>query len=359
LNLGNFGVQDTEAFGINSSGQVVGFSEVSTGVYRAFCTAPNSPITPADDLGTLGGTSSTAYGINDSGQVVGSSSFAGSTEAIAFRTAPNSPITSADALGTLGGPLSQGYAINNSGQVAGESETTTTYYAYITAPNGTINPATSALGSLGGRNSVGYGINDSGQVVGYAQDANDLNDAFRTEPNSPIDPATDNLIVNATARGINDLGQVVGNYTTAGGYEAFRTEPNSPVSPATDSLGTLGRVASDAYAINDSGEVVGDVVNFSFGEPVHAFVYLDNTMYDLNNLANVPAGWTLEQATAVNDSGQIVGWGQTNLDQDFGFLLTPVPEPSSVLLFIAGAMALAGFALRRKTRATSLSAFIR
>ncbi len=58
LNLGNLGQPFTQAYGINSSGQVVGYSEVSPGVDQAFRTAPNSPITPADDLGTLGGPTS-------------------------------------------------------------------------------------------------------------------------------------------------------------------------------------------------------------------------------------------------------------------------------------------------------------
>ncbi len=73
---------------------------------------------------------------------------------------------------------------------------------------------------------------------------------------------------------------------------------------------------------------------------MHAFVYLDNAMYDLNDLTTLPAGWTLEVATALNDEGQIVGWGQDNLDHDFGFLLTPVPEPSSWFLAAIGIVGL-------------------
>jgi len=61
------------------------------------------------DLGTLGGTNSTvwccfAYAVNDSGQVTGASLLTNIGPFRAFRTAPNSPIDPAtDDLGTLGG----------------------------------------------------------------------------------------------------------------------------------------------------------------------------------------------------------------------------------------------------------------
>ena len=46
-------------------------------------------------------------------------------------------------------------------------------------------------------------------------------------------------------------------------------------------------------------------------------------MQDLNNLTSAPAGWTLQRATAINASGQIVGQG-TSAAGAFSFLLTPL-----------------------------------
>jgi hypothetical protein len=54
----------------------------------------------------------------------------------------------------------------------------------------------------------------------------------------------------------------------------------------------------------------------------HAFLYSNGTMEDLNNLTSLPAGLTLWEATAINNSGQVVGEA-SNGD---AFLLTPL-EP--------------------------------
>jgi probable HAF family extracellular repeat protein len=134
---------------------------------HAFRTASNSPINSAtDDLGTFGGTDSQAYSINSSGQVVGSATTPGETGNHAFRTAANSPIDPAtDELGTLGSAFSVASGVNDLGQTVGKSQTDDGYHAFRTAPNSLINPATDDLGIPG---SVAQGINNAGQVVGYA-----------------------------------------------------------------------------------------------------------------------------------------------------------------------------------------------
>ena len=63
------GSTGTEAFAVNDSGQLVGFSVIGD-INRAVLWSATGGFT---DLGTLGGTNSTAFGINNAGQVVGSS----------------------------------------------------------------------------------------------------------------------------------------------------------------------------------------------------------------------------------------------------------------------------------------------
>ena len=85
-------------------------------------------------------------------------------------------------------------------------------------------------------------------------------------------------------------------------------------------LGTLGGTNSRALAVNKSGRVVGwsEVT----GGETHAFLFSGSSMKDLN--AFTPnSGWVLQQATGINDGGQIVGTGIHN-GNTRGFLLTPV-----------------------------------
>ena len=83
-------------------------------------------------------------------------------------------------------------------------------------------------------------------------------------------------------------------------------------------LGTLpGTNQSIAYGINSQGQIVGISQNTN-GSNEHAFLVSGGTMQDLNSLINRSSGWTLYQANAINDFGQIVGMGNNG-----GFLLTP------------------------------------
>lgn len=67
-------------------------------------------------------------------------------------------------------------------------------------------------------------------------------------------------------------------------------------------------------------------------------------MIDLNSLIAVGSPWTLYEADGINDAGQITGIGNIG-GHNHAFLLTPVPEPSSVVL---SAFACAAILWRRK-----------
>jgi len=55
----------------------------------------------------------------------------------------------------------------------------------------------------------------------------------------------------------------------------------------------------------------------------------------LADLIEPGTGWQLDYAFAINDAGDIVGYGLFN-GQVRGFLMTAVPEPATWLLMIAG-----------------------
>ena len=65
-------------------------------------------------------------------------------------------------------------------------------------------------------------------------------------------------------------------------------------------------------------------------------------MVDLNSLVSPQAGWTLETANAINNSGDIVGFGVNPAGAQEPFLLMPVPEPGGMAMLLgAGAMIVA------------------
>jgi probable HAF family extracellular repeat protein len=151
----------------------------------------------------------------------------------------------------------------------------------------------------------------------------------------------------AYASGINDAGQAVGMYRShAVLYQNGKL---------TD-LGTLGGELSWATAINAQGQVVGysELTPGLSGRGVdHAFLYQNGSLTDLNRLIPTSANWTLEQALAINDKGQILGYGTGPDGQEDSFLLTPasppppIPEPSTLAFF---ALAAASLACRRAWR---------
>jgi probable HAF family extracellular repeat protein len=355
LDLGTLGGTSSRSNGmgtVNSLGQVVGLSYTNTGAQRAFRTDGNAAITPANNLGTLGGSKSEAYGINDSGPVVGYSANTGDLNTFAFRTDANAPITAANSLGSLGGNFSYAYGINTAGEVVGYSQNLDgVFHAFRTGSNAAINPATDDLGGFGGILSRAFAVNASGQAAGHASFPGEtVEHAFRTGPNAKINSASDLGTLggtNSEAYGINDSGQVVGYSDAAGGVvRAFRTAPNSAINPVTDNLGFLGGTVSRAISINSAGQTVGYSQTSSSLFSEHAFfVDVTGPMQDLNALIPTSSGWVLEEAHGINDVGQIAGWGQIG-GVEHAFLLTPLPEPGALGLIAVYVIA----ALRQRRR---------
>jgi len=188
-------------------------------------------------------------------------------------------------LGALSGNgSSQPWAVNSSGQVVGGAQIFPggNVHAFLYSDGGMID-----LGTLGGSDSYAYALNASGQVVGTSTLPGGENHAFLYSNGQMIDLGTPGW-----AYGINVSGEIVGN--TGAGHAFLYSDGVMSELPLVD-----------AYAINDSGDVIGDiwVPSPQGGFYTHAALYSGGIVTDLGTLA----GNQNSIAHAFNDVGQVVG----------------------------------------------------
>jgi probable HAF family extracellular repeat protein len=305
--LGTFGGAFSLARGVNAAGEVVGQARTVCGSDHAFLYC-NGVLT---DLGALGGTNSDARAINDLGQVIGGADLGdGTSHAFLY-----SDEVMCD-LGTLPGSSSSiANGINDAGQVAGLSYSTNQDQRAFLYNNG----AMTDLGGLPGADFSGArGLNGAGQVIGtshFRDSTGGYKRAFL---------ATDGVLtglgtfggMNSETQGIDADGQVVGFADTVDATHAFLYSDGDLVD-----LGTLpGYLSSMARGINSFGQIVGTA---GVGSIAHAFLDRDGVLVDLNDLLPEDSGWTLTDATGINDAGQIVGQGTNPDGQSHAYLLTP------------------------------------
>ncbi len=294
------------AYGLNNSGQVVGISSLNGASSPAFLYSGGTMIS----LGTLGAADSVAKGINVLGRITGFSETVNGYAAFLYSDGKMQSI------GTLGGNYAAGYAINALGQITGDSKNQLGQdHAFLYTGGKMVD-----LGTLGGDSSTGSGINNRGQVVGYAYNASGNFLAFLYSAGKMQSLGTlggDWSLATA----INDLVQITGQAYTLGNLQAHAfLYANGTM---TD-LGVLpGGIYSQGESINRYGVVVGQSTVPSGQFLVyHAFIYTNGKMQDLNSLIPPSAGWVLNDATGINDNGQIAGYGAIN-GETHAYLLSP------------------------------------
>jgi probable HAF family extracellular repeat protein len=274
--LGGFGSAPT-GYAINDTGAVAGWAMNGSGNQQAFVSTPNG-------LKPLGSASSDsyAYGINTSGTVVGTSyangqaygtiwnastitTLGAGSYAMAINDAGEVVGGNGNAFTVINGQLqsladpagvqwSAAYAVNDSGTVVGDGQLSNgSFRGIIWSPDGGM----VLLGTLGGVSSQATGVNDAGEVVGFASLASGYQHAFTMIDAMMIDLGTLGG-GSSYAYGVNDSGEIVGYSSLANGNQAaFLYDDGTMLNLNSLIPSNSGWDLLQAYGINDSGQITG------------------------------------------------------------------------------------------------------
>ena len=289
----------------------------------------------ATDLGNLPDARyEEAHGLNDHGHIVGGSS---DDCCSSFETSGNTRAfiydgTTMRRLSGLEGFHSIAQAINNDGDVVGWYVTDISDLFHAEQAFRHDGTTLYHLGTLGGSGGRAYDINNAGQITGWSLTASGEQHAFLYDGTVMHDLGSFGNVPSA-GRGISSRGHVAGHFGSigSGGRHAFLHDGETMLD-----LGQLEGLNTWAYSVNSSDFVVGVAYGPSDLEGKgKAFLYTPATgIVALSSLVVLPPGSTaLNSALDINDAGQITGYGSKDGLQR-GFLLTPVPEPSTFVLAV-------------------------
>ena len=302
--LGTLGGPDASAYFLNERDQIAGISYTNS--------TPNPPINfppcqsnnglPTQDpflwedgsmidLGTLGGTCGTPNALNNKGEVVGLSNLAGDLSFHPFRWTKAEGMKD---LGTFGGSSGQANWINEAGEIVGfaTSQGDQALFAFIRRNGVLINLGT----AKGDMCSAALGINSRSQVVGLLSNACTFAAADRRaslwEKGHVIDlnqflPSGSGLQQLTDAYNINDRGEIVGLGIPPGCGDEFacgrifvlvpcEEDEYSDESCGDGDAEVSSVVKHDAPPSAASATVPPNLMPSEMRERVHAYIYRQN-----------------------------------------------------------------------------------
>jgi probable HAF family extracellular repeat protein len=262
--------------GLSPAGKVTGHFLAGTDLYQAFLFdgAQLTDIDSADHFRSLG------YAVNDAGQVAGTYQTVFTLRAARFSNGnvldipfpdPFSPEEPKPGYVAPEPASSDALDINSAGHITGF-----VYFDGFGLKPFYFDGVSTHYMSLDFGDGAGYALNDGGQVVGYSQ--------------------TEDGNLSATL------------WTNKGQTQTF-------LPPLNDTFNTT--IAND---INNQGQIVG--LARTVEENRRAVLWQNGQIIDLNTLIPANSGWVLEDATHINNRGEILGRGRINQGEERQFVLT-------------------------------------
>ena len=305
------GTRSTGAYGMNSTGTIVGTVITSSNKTYGFLRQTNGNMTK---LIYPGAQYTSVYGINDSGTIVGSYSGRGGHDQVFLRTA-DGKFTSFVPSNTQ---FLEGFAfIDNLGNVAGTILTTYDFFeCYVRTSDGTITLFTGPRGF----DCVTTGI-VNGTVTGEYGAPSGYYAAFLRAPDGTFTV----FLANVQVAGVylNKSGTAAGAFSLPGGSgstDGFLRAADGVL----DYFTVPGSVPLYVRGINDSGAVAGDwATDPEFNLGAHGFQRFPNG--SIGTFDAPGAGTGQFQGTypsAINNAGAIAGTVVDSSNVSHGFLLT-------------------------------------
>jgi probable HAF family extracellular repeat protein len=230
--------------GINSAGDVVGYYSTVSGNLGFLYTPTTKTFTTLS--GPAGASDIQAFGINSSGAIVGD-----------YRDSSNNThgfLYSSGTYTTIDGPGAQFgtflTGINDSGQIALTYFTGSANSAYRWTPSCTGYASQSLR--IGSNSTDAGGINNKGQIAGYYQTPNYGGLLWNSDGTYSTFLEPNDTSGSTQALGVNDNGEVVGSWFSPGGEAGYVDQ-----SGVFTQINVPGSIYTYVTGVNNSGEITG------------------------------------------------------------------------------------------------------